>query len=83
MESISGEETLQLKCACERVAATHGVHVKWYHLDNGRISEKYTSPEWNCREFNYAFDFEILYHTTSCKVTLAGIQYYHVMAIYT
>eukprot|EP00957_Ditylum_brightwellii_P081390 6190958-Ditylum_brightwellii.AAC.1 len=40
MESMSGEETLQLKCAYERVAAMHGVHVKQYHSDNGRFGEK-------------------------------------------
>eukprot|EP00957_Ditylum_brightwellii_P202634 15331018-Ditylum_brightwellii.AAC.2 len=40
MESISKEETLQSKCAYERVAAAHGVHVKWYHSDNGRFGKK-------------------------------------------
>eukprot|EP00957_Ditylum_brightwellii_P144252 10990537-Ditylum_brightwellii.AAC.1 len=40
MESMSGEETLQSKHAYERVAAMHGVHVKQYHLDNGRFGEK-------------------------------------------
>eukprot|EP00957_Ditylum_brightwellii_P208461 15357570-Ditylum_brightwellii.AAC.1 len=40
MESISGEEILQSKCAVERVAAAHGVCVKWYHLDNARFGEK-------------------------------------------
>eukprot|EP00957_Ditylum_brightwellii_P117781 8985478-Ditylum_brightwellii.AAC.1 len=37
---MSDEETLQSKRAYERVAATHGVHVKRYHLDNWRFGEK-------------------------------------------
>jgi hypothetical protein len=41
MESMSGEEILQSKCAYERVAAAHGVHVKRYHLDNGRFGENF------------------------------------------
>eukprot|EP00957_Ditylum_brightwellii_P176244 13419683-Ditylum_brightwellii.AAC.1 len=40
MESMSGEEKLQSKWAHEKVAAAHGVHVKRYHLDNGRVGEK-------------------------------------------
>eukprot|EP00957_Ditylum_brightwellii_P047289 3592672-Ditylum_brightwellii.AAC.1 len=40
MESMYGEETLQSICAYEKVAAEYGVHVKRYHLDNGRFGEK-------------------------------------------
>eukprot|EP00957_Ditylum_brightwellii_P148888 11335480-Ditylum_brightwellii.AAC.1 len=37
---MSGKETLQSKRAYERVASAHDVHVKRYHLDNGRFGEK-------------------------------------------
>eukprot|EP00957_Ditylum_brightwellii_P137912 10514443-Ditylum_brightwellii.AAC.1 len=40
MESMSGKETLQSKCAYEKMAAAHGVHVKRYHSDNGRFGEE-------------------------------------------
>ena len=40
MRSISQYETLAVKSAFERWAATFGVKIKRYHADNGRFSEQ-------------------------------------------
>jgi hypothetical protein len=36
---MTSEETLKSKLAFEKSAATHGVHIKHYHADNGRFKD--------------------------------------------
>eukprot|EP00957_Ditylum_brightwellii_P080942 6157382-Ditylum_brightwellii.AAC.1 len=40
MRSLSGEETLAVKYAYERVAQSYGVTVRRYHADNGHYRDK-------------------------------------------
>jgi hypothetical protein len=35
--SMTSEETLKSKLAFEKFALSHGVHIKHYHVDNGRF----------------------------------------------
>jgi hypothetical protein len=38
--SMSSEETVKGKEACEQYAKSHGVTIKHYHADNGRFKDK-------------------------------------------
>eukprot|EP00957_Ditylum_brightwellii_P093161 7093007-Ditylum_brightwellii.AAC.1 len=40
MQSLSGKEMLESKCAYEHFAVKHGITVKKYHSDNGQFEEK-------------------------------------------
>ena len=37
--SMTSEEILNSKLAFEKFAASHGVHIKHYHADNGRFKD--------------------------------------------
>jgi transposase InsO family protein len=37
--SMTSEETVQGKEAFERLAKSHGIHIKYYHADNGRLKD--------------------------------------------
>jgi hypothetical protein len=36
---MTSEETVKSKLAFEKYAASHGVHIKHYHADNGRFKD--------------------------------------------
>jgi len=36
---MTSEETLKSKLAFEKFALSHGVHIKHYHVDNGRFKD--------------------------------------------